>query len=211
MANISTFKQLSEFIQTQHYNGHASPDAEITQPHIAQRIAVKLAKMAKISAFENSNQGETTYASDQFITPFYNLALLTNSATGEKYCVLPATPVGLPKGTEFTQVSFTGAPNVHVIPMSQKDDFVESILPPLPSKIVLYKIENGNIVFRSLPAIINSPVNVKMIGAISGATLMSSVLNCPKDFEDRIVTEILQELAQEYGVPPNKIQSNSAA
>lgn len=206
---ITTYRILSEFIQTQHYNGFASPSAQITQPHIAQRIAVKVAKMAKISAFENGNQGDTAYANDQFITPFYNLPLLTNSI-GEKYVVLPATPVGLPKGTEFVQVSFAGAPQIHVIPMLQKDDFVESILPPLPSRIVLYKIENGNIVFRSLQPIINSPVNLKMIGVISNpGSLMDSVLNIPKDYEDRIVMEILQELSEEYQVKPNKIESEA--
>jgi len=201
---------LSEYIQTQHYNGFASSEAEITQPHIAQRIAVKVAKMAKISAYENSNQGETTYANDQFITPFYNLALLTNSTTGDKYCVLPSTPPGLPRGTEFVQVSFTGSPNYHIIPMMQKDDFFESHYPPMPRNILLYKIENGNIVFPKLPALVNSPVNCKMIGVISNpGNLMDSQLNVSKETEDAIVNEILQELAQEYQIKTNKVEEQA--
>lgn len=207
--NISTYRQLSEIIQTAHYNGMASPDAEITQPHIAQLIATKIAKYATISAFSNGNAGDTAYADDQFVSVYYNIALQTNAVTGDKYVILPATPAGLPKNSEIVQVSFTGSPNYHIIPMQQKDDFAESILPSLPQKIVLYKIENGNIVFRSLPSIVNSPVNVKMVGAISGANLMDSILNLPKDLEDAIRQEILQELSAEYQVKPNKIEANS--
>ena len=206
---VSTYRQLSEIIQTQHYNGMASPDAEITQPHIAQLIATKIAKYATISAFSNGNAGDTAYADDQFVSAYYNLSLLTN-AIGEKYVILPATPSGLPKNSEITQVSFAGSPLCHVIPMMQKDDFVESILPPLPSKIVLYKVEGGNIVFRQLPTIINSPVNLKMVGAISNpGNLMDSILNLPKDLEDRIRGEILQELAQESQLKTNKIEAES--
>lgn len=198
---ISTYRFLSEFILNQHYAGMPTPEHAITQRHIAERIAVKVAKFAKVNAFENSNAGDTTFANDQFVSVFYNKPLLTNELTGDKYFILPATPSGLPKNTEITQISFSGSPNVHVIPCLQKDTFMESLMPPLPPSIVLYKIETGNAVFINLPAIINSPVNVKMVGSISGATLLDSELNVPKDTEDAIVTEILQELSAEYNIP----------
>lgn len=207
--NVSTYRQLSEIIQTEHYNGFAPPSAELTQPHIAQLIATKIAKMATISAFSNGNANDTAYADDQFISVYYNIQLQTNTTTGDKYIILPATPAGLPKNSEIVQVSFTGSPNYHVIPMQQKDDFAESLLAPLPRTIILYKIETGNIIFRSLPALVNSPVNVKMVGAISGANLMDSILNLPKDLEDRVRLEILQELAQEYGVKTPKLETEA--
>lgn len=210
MAIISTYQQLSEIIQTQHYNGMAPAEAEVTQPHIAQRIAVKVAKMAKISAFENGNYGDTAYANDQFVSVFTGLTLQTD-VTGAKYVTMPATPVGLPKNTEIVAVNFTGSPNMQVIPCLQKDTFMENLLPAMPSFIVLYKVENGRIVFINLPAIINSTVIVRMIGTISGPDLMSSTLNIPKDWEDVITNEILQELAQEYNVKPQKKEANSAA
>lgn len=201
----TSYRKLAEFIQTSHYNGFALPEAPITIRHIAERIAVKVAKFAKVSAFGNSNAGETTFSNDQFISVFYSLPLLIDSTTSDKYVVMPATPAGLPNNQEIVQVSFTGSPNAHVIPMKNKDDFAQGFLPKLPSSIVLYKIEDGNIVFKDLPPIINSPVNVKMIGAISGATLLDSVLNISKDVEDLIVTEILQELLPTYSVKPQNI------
>ena len=206
MSVISTYGQLSELIQTEHYGGMASPSAEITQPFIAQLIATKIAKYATISAYKNGNSGDTAYADDQFVSVYYNLTLNTDSTTSDKYVTLPATPAGLPKNSEIVQVSFTGSPNVQVVPCLQKDTFMEQFFAPLPSTFILYKIENGRIVFINLPAIINSNVNIKMIGAISSTgDIMSAILNVDKATEDAIRMEILQELAPLKGVQPPKV------
>lgn len=205
----TSYRKAAEITINQHYNGFPTPNASITTKHVAELWATKVAKYAKISAFQNSNAGETTYANDQFISVFRNRPLLTDDVTSEKYIVMPATPAGLPNNQEVVQVSFVGCPGVHVIPMKNKDDFAESILDPIP--FVLYKIENGNIVFRNLPKLvtnISAPVNVKMIGAVPGETLLDSVLNIPKDVEDAIRGEVLQELAQLYNVPPKTIQTS---
>lgn len=205
----STYQFLSEFIINAHYGSFPTPEKPITQRFVAQRIAQKVAKYAKLSAFGSSNSGEVTYANDQFISAFYNQALLTDSVTHDKYVVMPATPAGLPNGREIAQVSFTGYPNVWCIQMQNRSDFIESGLPTLPSAdgIQLFKIENGNVVFKKLPSIINSPVNLKLVGAVmTGDALLASLLNCPKDIEDSIVVEILNELAMDYKIPINNIQ-----
>lgn len=202
----TTYRKLSQLIIDAHYNGVPLPEAAITQRFVAERIATKVAKYATISAFGNSKQGETTYSNDQFISTFYNQPLLTDAVTADKYIVLPATPAGLPNNREIVQVSFTGSPNVHVIPMQSKDDFMESLLPDISGDMVLYRLENGNLVFRKLPAIINSPVNVKMVGAVPGATLLDSVLNIPKEVEDAIMLEVLNELVNNYKVQPQLIE-----
>jgi hypothetical protein len=133
---------------------------------------------------------------------------LTDTVTNEKYVKLPATPAGLPKNREIVQVSFKGCPSCYIIPMSNKDAFVESILDPLP--FALYKVENGNLVFQNLPKLVtnsNAPVNIKMVGAVEGPTLLDSVLNIPKDLEDIIRNEILAELSPLYKVPEEKINT----
>jgi hypothetical protein len=80
-------------------------------------------------------------------------------------------------------------------------------LPDLPTGIVLYKVENGNIVFINLPKIINSPVNMKLVGAVPpGTTILDSVLNIPKDVEDDIFSSMLQELAIDYKIQPQNIE-----
>lgn len=203
----TSYQKLAELIINDHYGSFPLPEAPITQRFVAERIATKVAKYATVSAYKNSNGGDTTYANDQFISVFYNQTLLTNPNTNEKYIVMPATPAGLPKNTEIPQVSFSGYPNVHVIPCLQKDTFFESLYTPMPAFIVLYKIENGNIVFINLSPLITAGVNVKMIGAISGPDLLSSVLNIPKDVENDIFLEIKQELAIEYKVQPQLIES----
>ena len=63
-------------------------------------------------------------------------------------------------------------------------------------------------VFRDLPAIINSTVNLKLVGAVPpGTTLLDSVLQIPKDVEDEIFTVILNELAQDYRIQPQTIST----
>lgn len=203
----NTYRRFAQTIIDAHYPGGPLPEAAVTQRYVAERIATKVAKMAVKSAFTNSNALEVTYANDQFISVYYNCPLLTDSVTGDRYAVMPATPAGLPKGREIAQVSFAGSPGLFVVPEDNKDDFIESQLPPLPSNIILFKVENGNIVFPRLSAIINSPVNMKLVGAVPpGTTILDSVLNIPKDVEDQILLEILNELAMDYKIPANNLE-----
>lgn len=203
----STYQFLSEFIINAHYDGFPTPEQPITQRFVAQRIAQKVATAAVKNAYQSSNLAEATYSNDQFIAVFNSCPLLTDSVTNNKYVVMPATPAGLPNGREIAQVSFTGYPNVWCVQMQNRSDFVESGLPPLPSDIQLFKVESGNIVFRNLPSIINSPVNLKLVGAVmTDNTLLTSYLNVPKNVEDEIVAEILNELAMEYKVAPQNLE-----
>lgn len=204
----TTYRKIAQETIDAHYGTFPVPEAGLTQRFIAEKWAMKIAKYAVKSAFGNSNSGEVTYANDQFISVFYNCPLLTDSVTQDKYVVMPATPAGLPMGREIAQVSFAGNPNVWCVAMSNRSDFVESGLPPLLGDIQLFRIENGNIVFRNLPSIINSPVNVKLVGAVPpGATILDSVLNIPKDVESEIMSEILNELAVDYKIQPQLIET----
>jgi|GEM_PF-2763164 len=206
----TTYRKLSQEIIDAHYNGVPVPEVGITERFVAERIAMLVARAAVKSAFGNSNLAEATYANDQFISVFKNCPLLTDIDTKDKYVVMPATPAGLPNGREIAQVSFSGFPNVWCVQMQNRSDFVESGLPPFPTQsgIQLFKIENGNVVFRDLPAIINSTVNLKLVGAVPpGTTLLDSVLQIPKDVEDEIFTVILNELAQDYRIQPQTIST----
>jgi hypothetical protein len=93
--------------------------------------------------------------------------------------------------------------------MQNRSDFLESGLPTITdTSIQLFKVENGNIVFRNLAAIINSPVNLKLVGAVPpGTTILDSVLNVPKDVEEDIFSSILAELANDYKVPIKTIST----
>lgn len=203
----TTYRKISQETIDAHYNGMPVPEAGLTQRFVAERWAMKIAKYAVRSAFGNSNALECTYANDQFISVFKNCPLLTDEDTGDKYVTMPATPAGLPNGREIAQVSFSGYPNVWCVQMQNRSDFVESGLPPLPSEFQLFKIENGNVVFRNLPAIINSTVNLKLVGAVPpGTTILDSVLNLPKDMEDSIMLELLGEFSVDYKIQPQNIE-----
>lgn len=206
MSNQITYRKFSQIVLDAHYDGFGLPEAPISERFIAERSAMKVAKWAALSAFANSKEGNVTYSNDQFISVFYNCPLLTNATTGDKYSVLPATPAGLPNGREIEQISFTGSPNTQVIPCQNRMAFVERFLPPLPQDIVLYKIEDGNVVFMDLPSIITSNVNMKLIGAVPpGTTILDSAMNVPKDVQDGIFLELLNELTLEYRVEPKNL------
>lgn len=204
-----TYRTFAEIVIKAHYVDFPSPEQAITTRFVAERAAMKVAKAAFKSAYGNSNSGEAFYANDQFISVFYSCPLLTNEVTQDKYVVMPATPAGLANGREIAQVSFTGNPNVWCVPMQNRSDFVESGLPPITDpSIQLFKIEDGKVVFRNLPAIINSPVNLKLVGAVPpGTTILDSVMNVPKDVEDDIFVELLQELAIDYKVKPETVET----
>lgn len=208
----STYRRLSQIILNEHYNGVANPDAPLTLRHIAEIIATKVAKYAKVSAFENSNMGEATFANDQFISVFKNISLLTDDVTDEKYITLPATPAGLPRNQEIVHVAFQGCPQCHVVPCLNKDSFFESLLPKVPFS--MYIVQDGKLVFKNLPKLVtnsNAPVMVKMVGAVPGDTLLDSQLNIPKDVESSIRMEVLGELAQLYKVKPQTNVNTDAA
>lgn len=209
MAQI-TFGEFSERIINAHYNNFALPEATITPRFIAGRVAQKIAKAAVKNAYQNSNLSEVTYSNDQFITVFNNCPLLTDSSTGNKYAVMPGTPAGLPMGREIAQISFSGFPNVWCVPESNRYAFISAGLPPIPvaEGIQKFKVENGNIVFENLPPIVNSSVNMKLIGAVlTGDLLLQQVLNVPKDVEDDIFLSILGELQAEYKVQPQTVST----
>lgn len=204
----TTYRKISQEIIDAHYGDKPVPEAGITQRFIAEWVAMLVAKAAVKSAFTNSNALECTYANDQFISVYYNCPLLTDAVTGDRYAVMPATPAGLPKGREIAQISFVGAPWLFVVPEDNKDEFIESQLPALPSNIILFKVENGNIVFPRLSKIINSPINMKLVGAVPpGTTILDSVLNIPKDVEADIRSEILNGLAVNYKILPQTIET----
>lgn len=202
-----TYRTFSEIVIKAHYVEFPSPEQSITTRFVAERAAMKVAKAAFRSAYGNSNSGEAFYANDQFISVFYSCPLLTNSVTQEKYIVMPSTPAGLANGREIAQVSFTGNPNVWCVPMQNRSDFVENGLPIIKDTgIQLFKVEDGNIVFPNLPPIVNSPVNLKLVGAIPpGTTILDSFMNVPKDVQDDIMVQLLQELAIDYKVKPETL------
>lgn len=195
----TTYRKLSEIILKNYYAGGVSDDANISQRTVAEMIAMEVAYAAKKNAFENSNAGEVTYASDQFISVYNNLPLLTDSATQEKYVTLPATPVGLPNGQEIAQVSFMAAPSAHIVPMRGHSEFSQGLLPDIKG-FYTYTVESNKIVFKRLNGLITGNVRLKLVGAVEGASLLDSNLNVPKDVESDILDRVLAKLMPQHSI-----------
>jgi len=188
----TTYRKLSELISDSYYILKASDDAAIPLRRIAEMVAMEVAEMATMNAIEASQQGESTYASDQFISVFRNLPLLEDT-DGYKYSVLPSTPTAMPNNQEISEVKIVGSTCMAAIPMTGRSSFSQSLI-GLPKGMLLYKIEDGRIVFETSNPLLDGTVNIKMVGAVSGDDLLTSRLNIPKNYESRIMTKIMAKL-----------------
>lgn len=196
---MATYQKLAEIIRTNFYGGIPSDDAQFSLRHIAEMIAGEIAFEARKDAFENSNQGETTYSNDLFTSVFKDVPIVDDG--DEKYSVLPATPAGLPNNQEIVSVKVTGSKCMDVMPMRGKDDFTQGIL-GYPKGFFFYKIENGKVVFVSPPPLLEGTVTIKMIGAVSSTgNIMDAPLNLPKSSETAIMDRILLRLTQTRRLP----------
>jgi len=205
---VATYGLLAERILTEYYKQTPVDSQNYTVRHICQWIATEQAMAAKANAIENSNLGEATFANDQFITTYYGIAQQTDAATGNSYVAMPSTPGGLPKNREIAYVGFSGNKKVQVIPMSNKDLFMQQFT-KTPSWMVLYYIENGNVVFYNKPPLLKAPVDLKLVGAMpAGVDFVDSPLNIPKDYESVIFDTILKRLVAQRGVITDSINDN---
>lgn len=189
----TTYRKISEQIRTTFYKGQPTDDASYSLRYVAELVAQEVAAQARFNSIENSNAGETTYANDTFTSTFTNIAVTTDAVLLQSYVALPQIPAALPNNQEITSVTKYGVSgrNVHIIPMKNKDKFMQDIL-PFPRGKVLYFIENGRIYFENLTAFAVTAVNITMVGAVSTTgNLLDGVLNVPKSSEKAIIASVL--------------------
>lgn len=192
----TSYYKLAEEIRTIDSSGIASDDYPFDLRFIGEQIATEVAIGARKNAFENSNQGETTYASDLFTSTFLNIPVTYDTTLKQFYSVLPQTPPSLPNDQEIVSVIPNGIQyrRRQVIPMKNKDKFMQDLIGPIRGTI-LYYIENGNIYYDNITEFMFQSVNMTMVGAVSTTgALLDGVLNVPKDVEGDIITNVLIKL-----------------
>lgn len=195
MAGI-TYRKLAEQIRGIYYNGQPSDDAQYSLRFVAELVAQEVAAQAKINAFENSNAGETTYASDHFTSTFTEVPVLIDPVLKQKYSILPQIPIALPNNQEILAVTPFGMKGRkrQIIPMKNKDKFMQDLL-PAPRGFILYYPENGRIYYDNIEEYVFSAVNIVMVGAISTTgNLLDGYLNVPKSAESAIISAVLAKL-----------------
>lgn len=196
-----TIGDLAELIRDSYYKSKTEDSVNYPIRYFAELIAIKVAKQATIDAFTNSNAGETTYANNQFITTFRDVAIAENSY-GEKYSVLPATPTALPNGQEIVQVRIQGNNCMDCIPLKSQMSFAQNMI-GLPPNMILYKVDGKNIVYETSNPLLEGSVTIRMVAAIPNSDVFNFPLNVPKNAEDGIMTEILAMLLPMKNTPVN--------
>lgn len=200
---------MSEKIATTYYRGIRAQESNFTLRHIAQLISEELAFFAGYNAIENSNQGETTYSNDTFITTFSNIAIQTDSVLLTKFVPLPSIPTALPSNQEIQKVWPVGGRKIQIIPISNRSKFSQDQLPTIRGK-VLYYIENGNLVFDN-PTMFDFPaVNINMIGAMPDGYLLDQTLLLPKNYEGELSKRVIIRLEQTSNKPRDVINDATA-
>jgi len=203
----TTYRSISEVALTTFYRGVPPADAKFRLNFVAQVVAEEIAAKATRNAFENSNSGETTFSNDMFISTYTALPVLYDSVLKVKYTTLPATPAALPNNQEIQAVIPNGARNVQVIPIKNKDRFMQNFLPKIGG-VVLYYIQNNRIVYDNFTEFSFGSVNINMIGSIpSGTNLLDTIINCPKNYESEIVASVVQRLMMTEQKPRPTIEN----
>ena len=190
---VQTYRILAEKILTTFYRGVRSDDSQFSLRHVAQLISEELADKAHRNAFENSNAGEATYANDTFIVTYKNIAVQTDTILKTRFVPLPAMPTALPSNQEIERVWPVGARKVTIIPMNNRSKFSQDLISPAKG-LILYYIENGNIVFDN-PSMFNfDAVNVNLIGAMPSGELLDAPVLMPKNYEPILSESVIKRL-----------------
>jgi len=202
-----TIGKLAEEILTEYYKQIKNDNSNYSLRHIAELVATEIAVQAWASSIESSKLGESTYSNDQFITPFFNLTLLTDS-NGNKYVPMPNTPAGLPQQREVAYVGFVGNNKDQCFPMRNKDLFMQQ-LSNTPKWMILYYVEGQNIVFYNLSKMVTANVNMKLVGAIpTGTEIVDLPINAPKNVQSAIFDKILGRMLPQRNVLPDNVNDN---
>lgn len=205
----TTYRKLAEIISDTYYKGKTSDDANYRLPYFAELIAILVAECVTEDAFNNSNQGETTYANNQFISTFKDIEIL-EAADGEIYSVLPATPAGLPNGREIVSVDIEGSKCLSFIPIQAQAGFAQQLIGH-PYGLNLYEINGTKVVFKPYSPLFDVSSNtakIKMVGAVSGSDLLTSDLTIPKNYEGRIWDRAMARLLPLKQVPQDTINDS---
>lgn len=201
----TTYKKLAELIRDTYYKSIPSDDANYSLRYFAELIAQEVAQMATDNAIENSNQGESTYANDAFLSVYRGLELQTRN-NGERYFVLPATPTAMPNNQEVSEVSIEGSKCLSAIPKTNRQVFSQILIGGNPCGMSFFRREGNEIVFDGdNTSLIEGTVSTKLIGAVSGSDLLTSDLNIPKNYESKISTKILAKLLPLKQIPVDYI------
>lgn len=194
----TTYAKISEQISTIFFNGIPNDEARFSQRFIAELVAQEIASQARRNAFENSAQGETTYANDSFTSTFTNIAVSIDTVLNQKYSVLPSLPAALPNNQEIVAITPLGIKGRRrqIIMMKNKDKFMQDLIGVIRGTILAY-IENGRLYYDNVQEYMFEAVNIVMVGAISTTgNLLDGQLNVPKSSEKDIINSVLQQLSQ---------------
>jgi hypothetical protein len=198
-----TYQKISEQIRTMLYGGIPSDDAAFSLRYIAELVAQEVAFQARKNAFENSNNGETTYANDTFTSTFKNVNVAYDSVLKQNYSTLPQIPAALPNNQEIVNITPLGIQGRRrqIVLMKNKDKFMQDMLPAVKGFILAY-IEDGKLYYDNIQEYMFNAVNITMIGAISSTgDLLDAELNVPKSSESEIIGKIFQMLRASKGLP----------
>lgn len=197
-AEFANFRTLSEKILTTYSRGIRNQEASFSLKHVAQLIAEEIAAMATRNAIENSNNGETFYTNDTFISTYTAQPVTFDSVLNTYYTPLPAIPAGLPGNREVAAVIPTGTRKFQFVALKNKDRFMNDFLTAIPG-VVYYYIENGNLYYDNPTMFQLPPVTIKLIGAIPTGNLLDAPLNMPKSYEPMISENVIKRLLMTAG------------
>ncbi len=148
-----------------------------------------------------------------YLTTYQLPALTQDQITGAWYATLPQPPVSLPLGYSITRAYFANASfglSQDILPIKAKRAAYRNNMPkPAGAE---YRIVNGDKIYITAndgTPLFNMPVYVEMLN--TRTSNINETLNFPDDAIEGIFNNVVQKLAQRYGMPKDIIKDNIGA
>lgn len=194
---LVTKREIVQEVLYQLFGGMQSNQSAISENFVLRLLNDRIAEAAIKSAFASYNLDGCVCADDIFNLTYSNLTLLTDSANGLKYVVLPTQPVGLPSSRAFNVYppkNRGGIQQSTFKPISRGEVTYVRSLPGI--KKIFHFVESGRMYIVDNYNLAQYFPTLNMTVTSSGANNLTDTLNLPDDMISSVKMLIIQDCKQ---------------
>jgi len=215
MASVVAYtkRSLIQRIRKHISNGYANDDFSTSDREIMLYIDEALAYNAVGQVYAGAKVMGTIDVPEGYLTTYLLPTLVQDSVTNAWYATLPQPPVSLPLGYSITRAYFASGGNgisQDILPIKAKRAAYRNNMPrPAGAE---YRVVNGDKIYITAndgTPLYNIPVYVEMLN--TRTSNMNETLNLPDDAIEGIFINVVQKLAQRYGMPKDIVKDDIGA
>lgn len=194
---LDTKRAIVQEVLYELFGGVPSNQSAISENFVLRKLNDRIAEAAVKSAFGAYNLDGCVCVDDVFNLTYSGLTLLTDTASGLKYVLLPAQPVGLPSGRAFNiwpPKNRGGIQQSTFKPITRGEVTYLRSLPVI--KKIFHFVENGRLYIVDNANLAQYFDTINMSITSSGANDLSAILNLPDDMIATVKALTIQDCKQ---------------